>query len=541
MATYTVTTDSDAAAPGDDLLSLREALALADADPGADTIDFAADLADRVIFLAQGQLTAASDVTIDGDDLDITINAGSASRVLLVEGGGTDMTLDSLTITGGQTTELSDSATGGGIHADAGTSLTLAGTAVIANSTAAGGGGIYAGGELTLTGSTVADNNVTGEETQGAGILANADVSLFQSAVTANFATGAGVQGGGIFAFGDVTLDASTVNGNEANGDGSYGGGIFGTGAVTLTNSTLAANSVSGTTGTGGGIFAGGIVSLTDSTLTSHYAALGGAIAARSVTTANSIVVGNFAASLAPGHSRRADHEQRAQSVRQRREGRRRRRSRERRRPVGVRGYPADRSDRGVGRRAGGEWRPDRDRGPARRRDQPGLGRGEPNDLDTDQRGEPRPPRAATRTSAPSSWSRRTGPSPARPAAKRCWAADSTRRCSASPPASSFMAGPGTICSTAGRAATGCSAAGAPTCSSAGPMRTGSSSRRPRTARRAGTTPFWISRATKATGSICGRWMHSRAGPATRNWNGSTPMPSPTGARCARRSSRGIP
>ena len=392
MATYTVTTDSDAAAPGDGLLSLREALALADADPGADTIDFAADLADRVIFLAQGQLTAASDVTIDGDDLDITINAGSASRVLLVEGGGTDMTLDSLTITGGQTTELSDSATGGGIHADAGTSLTLAGTAVIANSTAAGGGGIYAGGELTLTGSTVADNNVTGEETQGAGILANADVSLFQSAVTANFATGAGVQGGGIFAFGDVTLDASTVNGNEANGDGSYGGGIFGTGAVTLTNSTLAANSVSGTTGTGGGIFAGGIVSLTDSTLTSHYAALGGAIAARSVTTANSIVVGNFAASLAPdilgelttsnGHNLfgsdvrgnvAGDLENIAAPS------------------VFAATLPIARTgvSGGVLAENGG---PTETVALLDAATNPALGRGEPNDLDTDQRGEPRPP-----------------------------------------------------------------------------------------------------------------------------------------------------
>jgi hypothetical protein len=54
MATYTVTTDSDAAAPGDGLLSLREALALADADPGADTIDFAADLANGASSLSRG-------------------------------------------------------------------------------------------------------------------------------------------------------------------------------------------------------------------------------------------------------------------------------------------------------------------------------------------------------------------------------------------------------------------------------------------------------------------------------------------------------
>jgi hypothetical protein len=56
MATYTVTTDSDAAAPDDGLLSLREALALANADPGGDQ---KLDWIDTDAFAGRGQVREA--------------------------------------------------------------------------------------------------------------------------------------------------------------------------------------------------------------------------------------------------------------------------------------------------------------------------------------------------------------------------------------------------------------------------------------------------------------------------------------------------
>jgi hypothetical protein len=234
MATFTVTTASDAVNPAG--LSLREALASADVNPGADTIYFAPILNETTIVLTQGELTIASDVTIDGGELQIVIDANNQSRVLDIE-TGTDVTLDSLHITGGHSTS-----SGGGILAGAGTSLTVVDTEVVRNSVNGDnldgvlrGGGIYTGGSLVMRGSTISDNAISGAAGQGGGIAA-ADVSLFQSTVAANYAGDAG----GIFS-GNVTLDASTVHHNTANAPNavSHGGGIY-AGSVTLTNSTVA-------------------------------------------------------------------------------------------------------------------------------------------------------------------------------------------------------------------------------------------------------------------------------------------------------------
>jgi hypothetical protein len=115
MATYTVDTTADTVDAGDGL-SLREALALADADiTTPDRIDFAPSVQGGRIVLAGSQLTVASDVTIDGG-AGVTIDANQASRVLLVQGSGTDAVLQHLTITGGDTTG-NDYANGGGILA----------------------------------------------------------------------------------------------------------------------------------------------------------------------------------------------------------------------------------------------------------------------------------------------------------------------------------------------------------------------------------------------------------------------------------------
>ena len=101
------------------MLTLREALALADADSStADRIEFAPEVQGQTIVLAGGQLTVNSDVTIDGG-AGVTIDANQASRVLLVQGLGTDVVLQHLTITGGRL----EFDRGGGILAYDATSL----------------------------------------------------------------------------------------------------------------------------------------------------------------------------------------------------------------------------------------------------------------------------------------------------------------------------------------------------------------------------------------------------------------------------------
>ncbi len=92
MATLTVTTAADRLDAGDGQLSLREAVARANATNAADAIRFAGALEGQTLTLTQGQLELRSDVTIDGDrDGDgrtVTLSAGGESRVLLVAGNG---------------------------------------------------------------------------------------------------------------------------------------------------------------------------------------------------------------------------------------------------------------------------------------------------------------------------------------------------------------------------------------------------------------------------------------------------------------------
>ena len=67
MATFTVTTLDDSIHAGDGKLSLREALAAANARADADTITFAAALEGKTLALTRGQLDITHDVTIEGD------------------------------------------------------------------------------------------------------------------------------------------------------------------------------------------------------------------------------------------------------------------------------------------------------------------------------------------------------------------------------------------------------------------------------------------------------------------------------------------
>jgi hypothetical protein len=138
-ATFIVTTVGDGSA-ADSVLTLREALALADADnQTADRIEFAPAVQGQTIVLGGSQLTIRSDVTIDGGT-GVTIDANQASRVLLVQGLGTEVVVQHLTITGGRT--KGDYQGGGGISASDYTTLMLEYLTVTGNSAGGSGGGI---------------------------------------------------------------------------------------------------------------------------------------------------------------------------------------------------------------------------------------------------------------------------------------------------------------------------------------------------------------------------------------------------------------
>ena len=107
MAIFTVTTDRDTVDAQDGVLSLREAVAEANAGQGPATIRFAAELDGATVTLTQGQLVLAHDATIEGDadgDGQGVILAGGGDRLLRLDGAGTEASLHGLTLTGGTVT-----------------------------------------------------------------------------------------------------------------------------------------------------------------------------------------------------------------------------------------------------------------------------------------------------------------------------------------------------------------------------------------------------------------------------------------------------
>ena len=328
MTVFVVDTLSD---NPDDGFTLREALARADdeaASPGDDTIAFAATVQGGQIILTGGQLTVSSDVTIDGGT-NVTINAAGTGRVLLVQGDGSEVSLNNLTITGGYLNETrpGDGLVGAGIRTVAGTTLSLTGTTVTDNrayGTYSGGAGIYALGPVTLDGSTISRNHAGGGPFDGdaGGIYARSILTVSHSTISGNTAyLGGGItiglsatatvtsstisgnragRGGGILAeaHSELTVADSTLAGNYASVQG--GGILVSPGAgLTATNSTLAGNRA-GQVGGGLDAFAGSDVTLASSTISGNYASYGGGLALLAIssfTVANSIVAGNSAGS----------------------------------------------------------------------------------------------------------------------------------------------------------------------------------------------------------------------------------------------------
>jgi hypothetical protein len=347
--TFVVTTLNDGGADGFDGgdlaaekadgggLSLREALALANADPTtADTIKFTADLTggstagvdDGHLTLTQGELVITGSVTIEGDvngdgTPDITIDGAYASRVLHAVNGTS--TLDGLTITGGNANygfdvygggvavgtvfgqhadvTISNSTItgniagyGGGASVDFGSALHLVNSTVSANAAIYIGGGIASHGELTVVNSTVSDNTAV---YVGGGIANDGLLSILNSTLAGNQTHGLGPGyapasgGGGLYNAGIASLTNTTISGNHS----AYaGGGIYNSSDLTLTNVTVANNS---SATYGGGLYNAacgcGDVTVNSSTFTGNVAEIGGGIynANGTVALANTIVAGN--------------------------------------------------------------------------------------------------------------------------------------------------------------------------------------------------------------------------------------------------------
>ncbi|QDU11903.1 choice-of-anchor Q domain-containing protein [Gimesia aquarii] len=257
--------------------SLREAIELANANAGADTITFDASLSGQSIVLTN-ELIITDDLTITGLGADqLTLDGNKNSRIFDIDDGNTNTSIlvefSSLNLTNGfsdyggavrnsETLSIVDSTItknegqffGGGIYTKEG-DLSVFNSTITENQSSHGGGIYSNNGTLIVKNSNVSNNDVT---TYGGGIyyqnefeIANSSSSISDSIFSENKA----VSGGGIYISpGSLTVSQSNFSLNEA----SDGAGIFSRGGIlTVDGSTFSENTASDPRyfGSGGGIY----------------------------------------------------------------------------------------------------------------------------------------------------------------------------------------------------------------------------------------------------------------------------------------------
>ena len=284
--------------------SLREAIFLANANAGADTITFDSLVFnggdDSLIRLGGTELEITETLTIDASDsVDVTITGdanddditdennitdvlasfsgivGAAddlrmdnSRVINFSASGGNLLIRGLTVTGGS------ASFGGGIRFGSpgafGGSLILETSTISGNLSFGFGGGIYTqSGAISLSYSDLSENLAIGSLSHGGGIYSQSgSVSLSNSAVNQNYSSGTG--GGISTESGELHVIDSSITGNISN---SNGGGLYSnSGAIYLLRSTVSKNaSTNRFIGYGGGLAtSSGSISLDKSTVSGN-------------------------------------------------------------------------------------------------------------------------------------------------------------------------------------------------------------------------------------------------------------------------------
>ncbi len=351
LVVTTINDELDAVANPSDL-SLREALAIANARPGNDGITFDPSLTQSgpaTITLTLGELAITDSVVILGSGAEnLTIDANHLSRIFTIDdhtSGNISAELVAMTLTGGHTVDsfwggavyslesltvrdctiTGNSATdsGGGIH------WRSSGTIAILNSTLTGNSAYNYGGAIFLRdygAATIQNCTISGNSaSRGGGIytVSYGTLTIQNSTVSGNSSNGASGSGsgggaGGIFVrnYGTTTIQNSTISDNSASEAGGAGG-IFvrNYGTATILNCTISGNSTSGTGdyGSGGGVFSrssgGGTTTIQNSTISGNSASnKGGGFYSQTqnagvTTLVSTIVAGNTATSSAPDFS----------------------------------------------------------------------------------------------------------------------------------------------------------------------------------------------------------------------------------------------
>ncbi len=232
--------------------ALIAAITLANARGGA-VLDLANDCTYLLTFDIDGAglPMIVTPITLNGGKHTTIERAAAVDefRILTVDVGG-DLTLNKLTITGGQT----DDEDGGGILVNAGGALTTHHTTITRNIAS---GGLNSGGGIANFGTTQINHSAVVRNTasfQGGGIYSTCLLEIVKSHIDNNTSDD---NGGGIFSTNSTaTIKGGSISGNQA----SNGGGILLFSSIgTVIGSRIAGN----TGGQGGGIRADSVSHLT--------------------------------------------------------------------------------------------------------------------------------------------------------------------------------------------------------------------------------------------------------------------------------------
>jgi len=248
----------------DGLCSLIEAIVNANADAqlfpdceagsGADTIVLPAKANVRLrevndnTYGPTGLPLITSAITIEGNGARIRRQGGAPDFRLIAVSNSGDLTLQSVTLSGGYSPYR-----GGGYHGFGGGalnhgSLTIEGSTISGN-TAEFGGSVFNLGTLTIRNSTIMQNTASSGFFGGGGGVANVfyGVATIQDSTISNNSA-PNHHGGGVYnRSGILSIQNSTISGNSAPvGGGVYNSAVgYSTSSVTITNSTISNNSAS--------------------------------------------------------------------------------------------------------------------------------------------------------------------------------------------------------------------------------------------------------------------------------------------------------
>ncbi|MEM9140726.1 MAG: hypothetical protein AAGB15_12950, partial [Pseudomonadota bacterium] len=220
MADFRVTTLQDET-EDNDTLSLREAVALANANPGRDQITFDASLNGGTIALTQGSIEISDDLDITGNR-QITLAGDAATDENALTLAGADANIGGLTVT--------QSGIGGQGN------LVFRNGALVENQA----GAINLDGALKIINSQILDNTALGPDnaTIAAGVTATS-VRAFDSTFSGNDGTDTGA----ILGTQQVTVVGSLIADNTTlrpmYGVYTFGTGITSLGDATVVNSTI--------------------------------------------------------------------------------------------------------------------------------------------------------------------------------------------------------------------------------------------------------------------------------------------------------------